>query len=75
MTINAPKGIATAVVIFLMSAFDIPGLEQVLHKGAVQHAIGVAARNRIGVEVPVLHQDLHCGLDGVHQALLAQVRT
>ncbi|MFC1723076.1 cation:proton antiporter [Nanoarchaeota archaeon] len=35
MTINAPKGIATAVVIFLLSAFEIPGLDKVLDYGII----------------------------------------
>jgi cell volume regulation protein A len=33
MTVNAPKGIATAVVIFLLSTYDIPGLSQILDYG------------------------------------------
>ncbi len=33
MTINAPKGIAMAVVIFLLSTYAIPGLEQILDYG------------------------------------------
>ncbi|MBU2561861.1 MAG: cation:proton antiporter [Nanoarchaeota archaeon] len=33
MTINAPKGIATAVVIFLLSTYAIPGLTQILDYG------------------------------------------
>jgi NhaP-type Na+/H+ or K+/H+ antiporter len=33
MTLNAPKGIATAVVIFLLSTYAIPGLSEVLDYG------------------------------------------
>ncbi len=35
MAINAPKGIATAVVIFLMSTFTIPGLDNILDYGII----------------------------------------
>ncbi|HII71293.1 TPA: hypothetical protein HA265_00895 [Candidatus Woesearchaeota archaeon] len=35
MTINAPKGIATAVVIFLLSTFSIPSLDRVLDYGII----------------------------------------
>jgi len=33
MTLNAPKGIATAVVIFLLSTYAIPGLTAILDYG------------------------------------------
>lgn len=33
MTLNAPKGIATAVVIFLLSTYVIPGMSQILDYG------------------------------------------
>ncbi len=35
MTINAPKGIATAVVIFLLSTFEIPSLNRILNYGLI----------------------------------------
>lgn len=43
MTINAPKGIATAVVIFLLSTFPIPGLERVLDYGIMTIIYSVIA--------------------------------